>query len=128
VQKPRQYDRAAATVNARISAMLQYMLCVSRFAHYVKVLGRDRVGTFSEPEELERFLQDWITRFVTTDAEASPEVRARFPLREASVQVRPQPGRPGEYQCVMHLSPHYELDELAASVRIATELAPPRIP
>jgi len=126
IQQPKRYDRPAATANARLSAMLQYMLCISRFAHYVKVLGRDKVGSLSEPAELERFLENWIVRYVTTDAEATPEVKARFPLREAQVEIRQQLGKPGVYQCVMHLAPHYELDELTANVRIATELAPPR--
>ncbi len=126
LQQAKTYDRPAATANARLSAMLQYMLCVSRFAHYIKVLGRDKVGSFNEPGELERFLADWIVRYVTTDSEASPEVKARFPLREARVEVREQPGKPGSYQCILHLAPHYELDELRATVRVATELAPPR--
>jgi type VI secretion system ImpC/EvpB family protein len=126
LQQPKVYDRPAANANARLSAMLQYMLCVSRFAHYLKVLGRDKVGAMNEPSELERFLSDWVVRYVTTDAEASAEVKARFPLREARVEVREQPGKPGAYQCVMHLAPHYELDEMRATVRVATELAPGR--
>jgi len=126
IQQPKKYDRPAATANAKMSAMLQYTLCVSRFAHYVKVLGRDKIGVFSEPAELERFLDGWIVTYVTTDEDASPQVRARFPLREARVEVKEQPGKPGAYQCIMHLAPHYELDELTATVRIATELAPPR--
>jgi len=121
-QKPKKYDRPAATMNARISAMLQYMLCVSRFAHCVKVMSREKVGSLSDPDELEDYLQRWIVKYVTADPAASPETKARFPLQEASVKVRPTPGKPGTYQCVLHLSPHYELDELTASVRLATEL------
>lgn len=127
VQKPKKYDRPAATTNARISSMLQYMLCVSRFAHYIKVLGRDKVGSFAEASSLEQFLQEWIVKYVTTDPEAAPETKARFPLREARVQLFDLPGKPGCHQCVMHLAPHYELDELTAAVRIATELAPARL-
>jgi type VI secretion system ImpC/EvpB family protein len=126
IQKSKKYDRQNATTNAKISSMLQYMLCVSRFAHYIKVLGRDKVGSFTETEELERFLQNWIVRYVTADSEASPQVKAGHPLREANVQVRTIPGKAGAYQCVMHLAPHYELDELSATVRVATELAPGR--
>lgn len=125
-QKPKLYDRAAATTNAKISAMLQYMLCVSRFAHYIKVLGRDKVGSFVEAETFETFLQNWIVRYVTTDSDAAQATKARFPLREAKVQVHEQPGKPGSYQCVMHLAPHYELDDLTAAIKIATELAPAR--
>jgi type VI secretion system ImpC/EvpB family protein len=126
IQKPRVYDRAAATNNARISSMIQYMLCVSRFAHYIKAMGRDRVGSFTRAEEFERFLQDWLTRYVVLDDNASPETKSRYPLREARVQVRARPGSSGTYQCVIHLVPHYELDDMAASVRLTTEIAPPR--
>ena len=125
-QKPKLFDRPIATANARMSSMLRYMFCVSRFAHYIKVLGRDKIGTYAEPEEFEKFLQSWIVRYVTVDPEATPEVKSRFPLRDAQVQVRPNPGKPGSYQCVMHLLPHYELDELSASIRVVTELNPSR--
>jgi type VI secretion system ImpC/EvpB family protein len=126
VQKPKKYDRPAGTTNAKLSSMLQYMLCVSRFAHYIKVQVRDKVGTFAEPNELQEFLNSWVATYVTTDSSASQDTKARFPLREAKVQVREQPGKPGSYQCVMHLAPHYELDELTAAVRISTELVPSR--
>jgi len=126
LQKPARYDRASATVNAQISAMLQYMLCVSRFAHYVKVLGRDKMGTFADYNELETFLQSWIVRYVTSDSEATPATKARYPLRDAEVRVEPAPGKPGSYHCLMRLMPHYELDELQASVRLVAELTPMR--
>ncbi len=126
LQKPARYDRAAATTNSQISAMLQYMLCVSRFAHYVKVQGRDKLGAFTEYEELERLLQNWIVKYVTSDGEASPETKARFPLRDADIRVEPTPGRPGSYRCLMRMMPHYELDDLEASVRVVAELSPPR--
>ncbi len=126
IQKPRLYDRAAPTNNARMSSMIQYMLCVSRFAHYIKSMGRDRVGSFTRADQFERFLQDWITQYVVLDDNAPPETKARYPLREAKVQIRDQPGSSGSYQCVIHLVPHYELDDVAASVRLTTEIAPPR--
>lgn len=125
LQKPVRYDRQAATTNAQLSVMMQYMLCVSRFAHYIKVLGRDKLGAFGEYDELEALLQNWIVQYVTADSEASPETKARFPLRDAEVRVEPSPGRPGSYRCLMRLLPHYELDELQASVRVVAELSPP---
>jgi type VI secretion system protein ImpD len=124
IQKPQRYDRLEATMNARISAMLQYMFCVSRFAHYLKILARDKIGSFVEASECESYLQQWLQKYVTSDSEASPEVKAEYPLREAQVSVRAHPGKPGCYLCVAHLWPHFGLDELIASVRVTTELTP----
>lgn len=121
-QKPKVFDRDVATLNARLSSMLQYVLCASRFAHYVKVIGRDKTGAFQEAPEFERFLHNWVNRYVTADAGASPDVKARYPLRAAQVQVFPVPGRPGTYGCTMHLSPHYELDDVQATIRLQAEL------
>ena len=126
IQKPRPMDRAAAEVNARLSSMIPYMLCVSRFAHYVKVMGRDRVGLVNSTEQLERVLQDWLTRYTVLDDDATPETKARNPLREAKVQVMPKPGAPGAYRCVIHLVPHYELDDMTVKVRLTTEISSPR--
>jgi type VI secretion system ImpC/EvpB family protein len=126
VQNPKTYDRSAATVNARISSRLQYMLGVSRFAHYVKILGRDKIGSFDDGDQMEKFLRNWLMRYATPDADISPENRARFPLREAAVQIRPLPGKPGAYQCVLHLSPHTDTEEMKVTVRLVTELAPAR--
>lgn len=123
-QKPKKYDDPAATLNARISTMLQYMLCASRMAHYVKVLARDKVGSFTGADECETFLHRWLQTYVTADSDASPEVKAKYPLREANVKVRDHPGRPGSYLCVMHLWPHFQLDELKTTVKLTTELAP----
>jgi type VI secretion system protein ImpD len=120
VHKPQTYDEEAATVNARISSMLQYTLCVSRFAHYLKVQARDRIGSMREPKELADSLRDWINAYVTQDSLASADTKAKYPLREADVQVREVPSRPGTYQLVMKLWPHYQLDELLVSVRLVT--------
>ncbi len=104
--------------------MLQSMLCVSRFAHYLKVLVRDKIGSFAEASECEDYLNHWLQRYVTSDSEAAPEVKAVYPLREASVRVREDPGKPGSYLCVAHLWPHFELDELTTTLRVTTELSP----
>ena len=126
IQKPRTMDRGVADVNARLSSMIPYMLCVSRFAHYIKVIGRDRVGLVTSTDQLERVLQDWLTRYTVLDDDATPETKARNPLREAKVQVIPKPGAPGSYRCVIHLVPHYELDDMAVKVRLTTEISSPR--
>ncbi|MGL5094079.1 MAG: type VI secretion system contractile sheath large subunit [Planctomycetia bacterium] len=126
VQKPKSYDRPAASANARLSTMLQYMLCVSRFAHYLKVIGRDKIGSFTEPSELENHLHEWLHQYVTSDDDAPEAARAQYPLREAEVQVKERPGKPGSYLCVAHLRPHFQLDEIAASIKLVTQLSPPR--
>ena len=125
-QKPKEYDDTVASTNARMSAMLQYTLCVSRFAHYLKVAARDKIGAFTEAEEVEDFLYRWLQNYVTSDSQANADVKARFPLREASVSVREHPGKAGGYVCVAHLWPHLELDDLAAALRVRTELTPGR--
>lgn len=126
IQKPNQFDEVAATVNARLSAMLQYMLCVSRFAHYIKVICRDKLGAFNGPSECEEYLRKWLSKYVTANESSGNEVKSKFPLREAKVQVRDQPGKPGSYVCVTHLRPHFQLDQLVSAVRLRTELAPGR--
>jgi type VI secretion system ImpC/EvpB family protein len=125
-QRPRKHSEAVVTANARLSAMLQYILCVARFAHYLKVLARDKVGSFASPADCEEFLHRWILGYVITNDEADLETKARFPLRDAQVQVREHPGKPGSYHCVFHLRPHFQLDQMVTAVRLTTELAPPR--
>jgi len=124
IQDPKSYDREVATANARLSAMLQYILCVSRLAHYLKVMGRDKVGSFIESQDCESYLNTWLRKYITQDDEATSEMKARFPLRDASAQVRELPGKPGSYGCVIHLQPHYQLDGMVSAVRLTTELAP----
>ncbi len=127
-QKPKKYDDPAATTNARISAMLQYTLCVSRFAHYIKAIARDKMGAFTEAEECQDYLHRWLQNYVTPDAGASPEVKARLPLREAQVEVKEHRDKPGRYQCIARLWPHFEMDELTASLQVTTDLPWKRSP
>lgn len=122
IQQPKTYDRLTANVNARLSATLQYMLCASRFSHYLKVMARDKIGAFISAETCQDFLQNWLRKYCTASDDASPEIRSKYPLREGRVEVREQPGRPGNYFCVMHLQPHFQLDQIAASVKLVTEL------
>jgi type VI secretion system ImpC/EvpB family protein len=124
VQQPKKYDDPAATANARMSSMLHYILCASRFAHYIKVIARDKVGTFAEAHEVEDYLHRWLHRYVLSDSEAGPEIKARYPLREARIEVVRHPAKPGSYLCTMYLRPHFELDELSVSTRLTTDLAP----
>ncbi|HUG10199.1 MAG TPA: type VI secretion system contractile sheath large subunit [Opitutaceae bacterium] len=122
VNRPATYMTHAANANSRLAAMLPYVLAASRFAHYLKAMMRDKVGSFQSRTSIEKYLNNWITRYVTVDDEASQEVKARFPLRDASVEVREVPGRPGAYSAVVFLRPHFQLEELTASIRLVAEL------
>ncbi|ODT96340.1 MAG: hypothetical protein ABS79_08090 [Planctomycetes bacterium SCN 63-9] len=126
IQKPTVYDEEVATANARISSMLQYMLCVSRFSHYIKVISRDKVGGMISPEEVEEYLRQWLRNYTTSNDTGGSELKAKFPLREAKVQVRERRDQPGTYQCVIHLRPHYQLEHMRTSLKLSTELAPGR--
>ncbi|TWU45189.1 hypothetical protein Q31b_03600 [Novipirellula aureliae] len=120
LQKAKVYDDDNATANAKISAMLPYILTVSRFAHYIKIIARNKLGTYATAEDLERVLHDWVMDYVTPDREASTDVKSRKPLREANISVKPDPGRPGSFRCIMRFAPHYELDDMVGSVRLST--------
>src|SRR5215213_8031144 len=120
--RPVKYDSDAANANARLSTQLQYMMAVSRFAHYLKAMMRDKIGSFMSRTDCERFLNQWITNYVTADDNASPATKAQYPLREARVEVTEVPGKPGVYRAVAFLKPHFQLDELTVSLRLVAEL------
>jgi type VI secretion system ImpC/EvpB family protein len=122
LNKPKQYDEPTATANARISAMLQYVMCASRFAHYLKVLARNKLGAFASSEEMQSYLNRWLSNYISPDEKASPTTKARYPLLEGRVEVRDTPGSPGAYRMIMHLLPHFQLDRLSASLRLVTRL------
>jgi len=122
VQKPKKYDKDTANANARLSAQLQYIMAVSRFAHYLKAMMRDKIGSFTTRDELEKFLNRWVTNYVTEDDAASFQTKAQFPLREARIDVVEVAGKPGVYNAVAFLRPHFQLDELTISMRLVAEL------
>lgn len=122
LHKAPSYSTDLANANARLSAMLPYLLAASRFAHYLKAIMRDKVGSFQSRASVERFLNDWVSKYVTVDDEASQQVKARFPLREAHVEVSELAGKPGAYGAVIFLRPHFQLEELTASIRLVAEL------
>jgi type VI secretion system protein ImpC len=124
-QKPKVYDSDSANANARLSAQLPYIMAVSRFAHYLKAMMRDKIGSFMSREEAERFLNRWITNYVTPDDMASPATKAQRPLREARIEVTEVAGKPGVYRAVAFLRPHFQLDELTVSLRLVAELPGP---
>jgi type VI secretion system protein ImpC len=121
-QKPKIFDNEAANANARLSAQLPYILAVSRFAHYLKAMMRDKIGSFTSRVECERWLNQWITNYVTPDDTASASVKASHPLREARIEVMEVAGKPGVYRAVAFMRPHFQLDELSVSLRLVAEL------
>jgi type VI secretion system protein ImpC len=121
-QKAKKYNTDAANANSVLSAQLQYIFAVSRIAHYMKAMMRDKIGSFASASNVEDFLNRWLTQYVLLDDNASQEQKAQFPLREASVQVSEVPGRPGVYRAVSFLRPHFQLDELSVSLRLVAEL------
>jgi len=125
VNKPKQFNTDAANANARLSAQLQYIMAVSRFAHYLKSMMRDKIGSFASRKDIELFLNRWINDYVTEDDTASQTVKAQYPLREARVDVVEVPGKPGVYRAVAFLRPHFQLDELTISLRLVAELPKP---
>ena len=125
VNKPKVYDSDDANANARLSSQLQYIMATSRFAHYLKSMMRDKIGSFMTRSEAETFLNRWITNYTIGDDNASQELKAQYPLREARVDVAEIPGKPGAYRAVAFLKPHFQLDELSVSLRLVANLPPP---
>ena len=122
VQKPKKYNTDSANANAILSAQLQYIFAVSRIAHYLKAMMREKIGSFASAGNVEDFLNRWVAQYVLLDDNATQEAKAQYPLREASVQVSEVPGKPGVYRAVAFLRPHFQLDELSVSLRLVAEL------
>jgi type VI secretion system protein ImpC len=120
--KPKKYDKPEANANARLSSQLPYIMAVSRFAHYLKVIMRDKIGAFMSRADCEVFLNKWIMQYVTEDDTATQSVKAQFPLRNAKVEVVDVPGKPGVYRAIAFLRPHFQLDELTVSLRLVADL------
>jgi type VI secretion system protein ImpC len=123
--KPTVYFTDTANSNSAISARLPYLLNASRFAHYIKVNMRDRIGSFMTKENVEVYLNSWIMNYVLGKDDAGQELKAKYPLREARVDVFDVPGRPGSYTATVFLRPHFQLEELTASIRLVAQLPPP---
>jgi type VI secretion system protein ImpC len=121
-QKPKVYDKDAATANARLSAQLPYIFAVSRFAHYLKAMMRDKIGGFMSRTEAERFLNNWINNYTIANDDAGFELKARHPLKNARIEVAEVAGKPGAYRAVAFLRPHFQLDELGVSLRLVADL------
>lgn len=124
-QKPKVYDTDAANANAQLSAILPYILAASRFAHYLKVICRDKIGSFQTAATVQSYLNRWIGNYVLETDDAGQEIKAKYPLREARIDVTEVPGKPGAFRAVAFLRPHFQLEELTTSIRLVAELPPP---
>lgn len=121
-QKPKKYDRPDATGNAAISARLPYILATSRIAHYLKIMARDKVGSFMEAQDAEQMLNRWIQNYCNSNPEAGPDAKARYPLAEAKIEVVEVEGAPGSYNAVAHLRPWLQMEELTTSLRLVASI------
>jgi type VI secretion system protein ImpC len=124
-QKPKKYQSDAATANARISAQLPYIFAVSRFAHYLKSMMRDKIGGYMSKSQVQAFLNNWIANYVVANPDAPQSVKATRPLAEARIDVEEIPGKPGAYHAVAFLRPHFQLEELSVAMRLVAELPAP---
>lgn len=121
-QKAKTYNTDVANANARLSSQLPYIFAASRIAHYMKSIMRDKIGSFASRENVQQFLNTWLAQYVLLDDSASQEAKAKYPLREARVDVVEVPGKPGVYRAAAFLRPHFQLDELTISLRLVAEL------
>jgi type VI secretion system protein ImpC len=123
LQKPQEYDDPDATANANLAARLPYLFATCRFAHYLKCIVRDKVGSFKDREAMEKFLNNWIMNYVDGDpANSSDHTKAQKPLAAAEVTVDEIPGNPGYYSSKFLLRPHYQLEGLTVSLRLVSKL------
>lgn len=121
-QKPKKFDDPDATANTEISARLPYIMATSRIAHFLKVMARDKVGSFMEASDAEEWLNKWISNFVNASPGASADMKARYPLAEASIEVKEIPGQPGAYSAIAWLRPWLQMEELTASLRLVAKI------
>ena len=122
LHKPAEYDDPDATANAQLGARLPYLFATCRFGHFLKCIVRDKIGSFKERSDMEEWLNKWISNYVTTDAKASEDAKARYPLAAAEVKVEEVEGNPGYYSAKFFLRPHYQLEGLTVSLRLVSKL------
>jgi type VI secretion system protein ImpC len=123
LQKPAEYEDPDATANANLTARLPYLFACCRFAHYLKCIVRDKIGSFKERDDMQRWLQKWVMQYVDGDPTKSSETtKARKPLAAAEVVVEEVEGNPGYYTSKFYLRPHYQLEGLTVSLRLVSKL------
>jgi type VI secretion system protein ImpC len=121
-QKPKDYFDPAAKANAELSTKINYIMCVSRFAHYLKVMARDKIGSFMEASDCEAWLNRWIKNYVNSNKDAGQETKAKYPLAEATVKVMEIPGKPGSYNAIAWMRPWLQFEELTTSLRMVARI------
>ncbi len=124
-QKPKKYNLDDATANSNLSARLPYILAASRFAHYIKVIMRDKVGSFMTKDNVSTYLNTWLANYILLNDGAPQEVKAKYPLRQGRVDVYDVPGQPGSYTSIVYLRPHFQLEDLTVSIRLVAKLPAP---
>ena len=122
IKKIQSYNNKQVEQNANLSIMLHYILCVSRFAHYIKLLVRDKIGSFSSPEQCEKILTAWILQYAAAGNDLDEEIKAKKPLKSASVSVLQKKGKPGSFHCTINLQPHYQIEQMESHMQLVTEL------
>jgi len=121
-QKPKVYDANDATANAAISARLPYIMATSRIAHYLKIMARDKIGSFMELNDVQIWLNKWIGGYVNSNPDSGQLLKSRFPLAAAKIQVTEVEGKPGSYQAIAWLKPWLQLEELTTSLRLVANI------
>jgi len=122
IQKLKKNYKSIGYNNAKLSSMLHYILCVSRFAHTIKVIIRDSIGRFNSAKECELFLDRWLHQYRAQNTDLTPAIKAKYPLTTAKVKVNELIGMPGKYHCKMYLQPHYQIDNIESQFKLTTEL------
>jgi type VI secretion system protein ImpD len=122
LQKSSAYQDRLASANAHVSAMMQQILCASRFAHYIKVMIRDKVGAFVTEQACQQMLENWLSRYTSGRPDMDWESRARYPLKAFRVRVFELPQSPGTYSCTISLQPHYHAEHILSELQLTTKL------
>ncbi len=123
IHSPKIYSDNIANINARISATLQYLLCACRFAHYIKIIGRTKIGSFLSAPEFESYINSWLIQYVASNEDLTPDQKLNYPLLNAKVQIKQKPGKPGAYSCLIHLQPRVQLEQIRSTLLLMTEIS-----
>ncbi len=124
-QQPQKYTTMEATANAEISSLMNYILCASRFGHYIKLIHRDKIGSGQDADQLQQYLTNWIVQYVANNVDPSESTNSSKPLADASIRVFPRPGYPGEYDCTVALQLIHGFDDVRATLKLDTKLVEP---